>query len=77
MKSKTGGGSVRTFENFPDDSICPVCNTNENKECILLPIDNTTEGNICQEKVIHVDCLSFDKFRFVEEGKIIYHKCKD
>lgn len=36
----------RTFAHFPADDLCPVCNTNEDVECILVRIDGTSKGNI-------------------------------
>ena len=35
---------MRTFENFPEGTNCPLCGTNENKECCLIPIDGTEDG---------------------------------
>jgi hypothetical protein len=46
----------RKFQHFPEEKICPVCNTNEDKPCILIPIPGTEEGNIMQATPMHYDC---------------------
>lgn len=46
----------RTFECFPEDASCPVCHTNDDGECVLVPIVGTQEGGICQAKPIHLVC---------------------
>jgi hypothetical protein len=47
---------MRTFEHFPDGTTCIVCGKNDDKECILIEIVNTTKGNISKAKPVHVDC---------------------
>ena len=64
---------MRTFKHFPEDLICPICDTNNDKECCLIPIDGTADGNICEAQPVHVDCVTdFSKFRYHRELKIIY-----
>ena len=46
----------KTFPNFPEDKPCPVCGTTVNGECLLVPIDNTYEGNITEAAVVHLWC---------------------
>jgi len=46
----------RKFDHFPEEKICPVCDTNEDRPCILVPIPGTEEGNIMQAKPFHYDC---------------------
>lgn len=47
----------RTFKEFPPDALCPICNTNENKNCVLVPDILTKDGSICEAKVTHLDCI--------------------
>lgn len=63
---------MRTFESFPPDTICVICKTNTNKECTLITIDGTAEGNIAEATPVHVDCLKRDGYRYNPEHKIIY-----
>lgn len=63
---------MRVFGHFPEEGVCKVCGTNEDKECILVPIDGTKEGNICQAAPVHVDCLKADTFRYNEEANLFY-----
>jgi len=65
--------SEKVFKHFPENSKCPMCNTSEDGECVLLPIDGTEDGNICQAKPVHVKCIAaFNNFRINEEQGIIY-----
>lgn len=46
----------RTFEEFPVSSTCPVCGTNNNGLTVLVPIDDTEEGNLVQCVPVHLAC---------------------
>ena len=65
---------MKTFEHFPEDVLCPICGTNDDIECFLMPIDGTQEGNICQAQPVHLDCMTryFWKFRMADRKDIIY-----
>jgi len=68
------------FPSFPQDKkICPICGTNEDKECTLIGIDNTQDGGIEQATVIHTACLA-DPSNFraarLPEDDVIYIRCK-
>ena len=49
---------MRTFENFPEESECPICGTNVDKPCFLLPIAGTIKDRICQAQPTHKDCFT-------------------
>ena len=61
---KMGGemNKPRTFKHFPEDMICPICGTNEDTECLLLEIDNTSDGSICEGKPVHLWCAVADRY---------------
>ena len=63
----------RTFEHFPKDDVCPICGTNDDNECFLLPIDDTEDGNICQAQPAHVQCMAVNNFRINKKVGIIYY----
>lgn len=46
-----------TFEHFPEDATCPICGTNKNAECYLVPIKGTGDGKICEKQPTHVECV--------------------
>lgn len=48
---------MRTFEHFPILSVCPICGTNADKKCVLIPIDGTQDGSNIQAAVVHFDCI--------------------
>jgi hypothetical protein len=56
---------MRTFKkpNLSDNWKCPICNTNELKEVVLIGIAGTESGNNIQAEQIHLDCieLTYDK----------------
>lgn len=66
---------MRTFDHFPKDSTCKICGENDDKPCILVPIDYTQDGNICEAIPTHVDCLG--KIRFNRAGKLFYIPAKE
>lgn len=64
---------MRTFAHFPDNAICPVCQTNEDKECCLIPMAGTQEGNIIQVAPVHVDCILSNSI-YIKDRNIIFCK---
>ena len=67
---------MRTFEHFPKETKCPICNTNKDKETMLVPIAGTQEGCNVQAIPIHTDCLQGNMIYYKAEGLIII-ACKD
>ena len=63
---------MRTFKQFPEETICKMCGTNTNKECILIPVDGTQDGNNTQAIVVHTDCIKESKLRYNPESNIFY-----
>lgn len=70
----------RIFEHFPEsDKIkCPLCGTNRDAPCVLIPIDGTDEGRNCEAAVTHVDCLTknFEQLRYNRSVGVIYRVTK-
>lgn len=62
---------MQTFEHFPEGTFCPICGNNNDKECILISIDGTNKGNICQAQPVHVECL-LTNMRYNKEFNVIY-----
>lgn len=69
---------MRFFDQFPNDSICPICKTNENKSCFLMPIDGTNKGNICEAQPTHKHCIEqmHNKLRWNKNVGVIYFHYK-
>lgn len=63
---------MRTFEKFPENARCPMCGTNEDKECFLIPIDGTDDGCVCEAQPAHTECLKIDGYRYNKVNGIIY-----
>lgn len=62
----------RTFKHFPEDLKCPVCNTNDDGETVLVPIDGTEDGMNCEAQCIHLACCIPD--HYIKDKKILYKK---
>lgn len=66
----------RTFPHFNQEGKCPICGTNKDKECFLMPIDGTKDedGRIEEAEQVHVDCFfgKRDLFRCNKDLGIIY-----
>lgn len=60
---------MRPFEHFPDHAECVVCKTNQDKPCILVPIDGTEDGGNIEATPIHVDCIDI---RYKKENNLLY-----
>lgn len=72
VKRKTkeiGDKKMRTFKRFNKKIKCEVCQTNKDKECVLIPIIGTGDGRICKGAQIHLDCLNLT---FNKKERIIY-----
>ena len=67
----------RTFEGFPETSICPVCGTNENTPCVLIAKVGTSDGNICEATPFHVDCINPANMLYDEKWGMIYFSDKE
>ena len=50
---------MRTFKEFPQDNKtkCPICGTNENKECVLIAKSDKIKGNIAEAQLYHLYCI--------------------
>jgi hypothetical protein len=50
----------RTFEHFPQDgkTVCPICNTNNDRPCFLIQIDDTTRDGNCEAQPTHIHCIT-------------------
>ena len=58
---------LRTFEHWPENSICPICKSSHDNPCTLIPKEGTQDGNICEALPVHVDCLNTDGWRYFEQ----------
>jgi hypothetical protein len=68
---------MRLFENFPEQAMCPLCGTNKNAPCLLVPIDGTfnEEEHICQAIPVHADCMTSDGWHYHKDVNVIYKQC--
>ena len=48
---------MRVFEKFAEGQKCPICGTDEDKECVLIGISGTQEGHNIQARCYHLECI--------------------
>ena len=63
---------MRTFDNFPQHTTCPICKTNKDEECTLVGIDGTEKGNIEQAQAFHTKCIKNAVFRYSKDMNVLY-----
>ena len=63
---------ARTFEQFPEETTCPVCGTNDDGETVLVPIVGTGDGKICEAQCVHLACCVPDHFD--KEHGVLYKR---
>lgn len=65
----------KTFAHFPDDIKCPVCDTSEDAECILVRIDGTQKGDLVEGIPVHLWCAVATNYN--KEMKVFYRGAGD
>ena len=67
---------MRLFEHFPQGGKikCPICGTEEDRPCVLLPIDGTWDGYNCEAAPTHAGCITdkLGEFRYHREIGFMY-----
>lgn len=48
---------MRIFDHFPNAMKCPICGTNEDKQCTLVAIEGTHKDGIVEAQPLHTDCI--------------------
>jgi len=63
---------MRTFAhpNFAEGEKCPLCNTNADREIMLIGIAETEKGNNMQAIQVHTNCIS-DSLRYFKNLNFI------
>lgn len=68
---------MRTFKqgNWENTNVgCPICNTQDKGEVILIPIDGTKQGNNIEAVQTHTTCLQ-KELMFYPETSMFAIKC--
>jgi len=63
---------MRTFKHFPTEKTCVICGKNDDKECTLIPIDGTEDGNNCEATPVHTDCVRNIELRYNRDVRVVY-----
>lgn len=61
---------MRSFKHFPKEVICPICGTNDNKTCILIAVNGTSDGKIVEAHPFHVGCLQSNLTYYPDEKAV-------
>ena len=62
----------RTFQHFPEDSVCPICRTSDDGECVLVQIDGTGDSKIAEAAPMHLSCAVASNFN--RDVGVIYRR---
>lgn len=66
---------MRTFDHPNMTNFrCPICGTADDKPVVLLPIIGTEDGNICEAKQFHFDCIDLIYDSVIG---VVYHKFEE
>ena len=66
---------MNTFEHFPQEKECPICNSAHDSECWLMVIDGTERDGIVEAQPVHVECTGkymIGRMRYNREHGILY-----
>ena len=53
-----------------DDDVCPLCQTNNFKPVVLVPIDGTRDGQNYKAIQVHLDCI-LDRSVYISAYNVI------
>ena len=62
MSERLSRPPLRTFEHFPPEAICPVCQTTDDGECVLIRIIGTENGHLMEGQPFHLACAVPDYY---------------
>ena len=71
---------MKTFPEFPEEANCPICGTNSNTECWLMPVTGTETGRNIEAVPVHVSCSGsylVGKLQYIREHRIVYTRAYD
>ena len=63
---------MKIFESFNQSTICPICNTSNEGQAVLIPIDGTDKDRNCEAIQVHLDCIELRVNPETERGMFIY-----
>lgn len=64
---------LRVFDHYPESSSCFFCGTKEDSPCVLIEVDGTSDGSICEAEPVHLKCImDARKWRMNREMGVIY-----
>jgi hypothetical protein len=70
MKPRPRHPEPRTFAEFPEDAVCPVCKTNDDGVTVLVEIDGTSKDGLAEAQPFHLKCAVAERFN--REMGILY-----
>lgn len=67
---------MRVFNGFNNSggSVCPVCQTGEDKQTVLIGIDGTEDGNNIEAIQVHLDCINLRCDKNQNTGTITFYQ---
>lgn len=68
---------MRTFKNgnwFDPKTVCPVCETQDEGEVVLVPVAGTQQGRNIQAIQVHTKCIG-ERMVYYPEHNMIFIEC--
>ena len=69
--------NMKVIKQFPKQSKCKICGTNENKECVLVGIYGKRDGLNMEATIFHLDCIELTLYNDGEKcilAQQVYNK---
>ena len=54
--------------------VCPVCKTDDDKPCTLIPITGTQKGHKTEAVLVHIDCIELRYTQFPRVKQATFHQ---
>jgi hypothetical protein len=61
---------LHAFDHFPTEDPCPICGSKEDGKTVLVEIDGTGDGNICEAVPVHLACAVVTNYN--QTARVMY-----
>ena len=62
---------MRVFPKFNQSTVCPICGTNKEGEAVLIAVEGTQDGSVCEALQMHLGCVNLHVGRSVNQRYLV------